>query len=445
MRSANRSWQPPSPPPLYKYLRAISRPQYLLHEVFQDYGDIVRWRGPLGMYLVSHPDFARQIMSDGFREFSKDLIDYRVLAAYLGHGMICSDGPAWQEQRRDMQPFFSAIGRFDDAINDHTSSLLRTWEDRTPGAPVRLDREMSHLMLQLTGSIVLGRNVEGYFPHIDQIVTAFNSPTRALRSLLTLHSWIPTPHNLKWRAARRCLDTAAYDSIAACRHAGARGPDILSHVIRTSDENGDARKTDREIRDEIVTFMLSSFGPTTSALVWSLYLLSVNPHVQNALADKLVARLHGAPATAGDLARIPLLKRVVQESVRLYPPVVFYARRAEQENVFGEHVLPARTGVAVVPYALHRHPDFWPHAERFDPDRFLPENVKTRHFYSYLPFGAGPRVCIGAGLAMRQVQLVLAQIVQRFKFVFLPDQPIDVTGGVTLMPRQGIPVALAAR
>ena len=436
--------RPPSPPPFHGYLRAINEPQLALHEMLREYGDFVCWRGFFALYLVNHPDSVRHIMSPGFTDFSKDLVDYRILGRVMGQGMVCSDGPHWHEQRQQMQPFFADIGRFDDTINTDTSSFLESWETRPRDDTVWLDKEMSWLMLRLMGSIVLGRDVRQHFTRIDEMVAVLNKNTRDVRSLLTLQSWIPTPHNWRWRRARKTLDTIAYESIAAHRRQPSHGPDILSYVLRMC-ESGDSEKTDRQIRDEAVTFMISNFGPTTSALAWTLYLLAANPRYQTALAEHLTARLKGAPATAGDLPKLPLLKRIVQESVRLYPPVAFYARRAEHENEFAEGVLPAKAAVAVIPYALHRHPDFWPDPERFDPDRFLPGEVKKRHFFSYLPFGAGPRVCIGAGLAMRQVQLVLAQIVQRFAILLVPDHPVVPSGGVTLMPRYGIPVTLAAR
>ena len=340
--------RPPSPPLFHSYLRAINEPQLALHEMLREYGDFVCWRGFFALYLVNHPDLVRQVMSGGFTDFSKNLVDYRILGRVMGQGMVCSDGAHWHEQRQQMQPFFADIGRFDDRINTDTSSFLDGWEKRPRGDTVWLEKDMSWLMLRLMGSIVLGRDVRRHFTRIDEMVAVLNKNTRDVRSLLTLQSWIPTPHNFRWRRTRKALDTIAYESIAAHRRQPSHGSDILSHVLRMC-EDGDSEKTDRQIRDEAVTFMISNFGPTTSALAWTLYLLAANPRYQTALAEHLTARLKGEPATAGDLPKLPLLKRIVQESVRLYPPVAFYARRAEHENEFAEGVLPAKAAVAVIP------------------------------------------------------------------------------------------------
>ena len=190
---------------------------------------------------------------------------------------------------------------------------------------------------------------------------------------------------------------------------------------------------------------MAGHDTSAHALSWTLYLLATHPEVESRLAGHLAAHLNGAPATAADLPRLPYLKQVVQESMRLYPPVWAVARRAEREVMFGEHVLPANAYVAVVSWALHRHPEFWPDPDRFDPDRFEPDRARARHSYCYLPFGAGPRTCIGAGMAMLEIQLVLAQIVQRFKVQVVPDHPIETLAKVTLKPRYGMPVTLSRR
>ena len=422
----------------------MTEPHEIFLDMFREYGDFVRWRGLYVLYFVNHPDYVRQVLSDASEGFSKNLLDYRVLACYLGEGLLCAEGSEWQQQREHMQPFFGGVGRFDAVINSLTSSFLAGWETRVSGETVWIDRDVDHLTARITSSIVLGRESRD-FEDLIELLPVINTSTRGLESLMTLQSWIPTPHNFKFRAIRRRLDKIAYESIAARRRDGTRGDDILSWLIHAGDEAGEGRSNDRKIRDQIVTFMMSSQIPTNNALVWTLYLLAMNPRVETQLADALTARLNGAPATADDLARLPLLKRVVQESLRLYPPAWILPRRAERKSEFDGYVLPAKAYVGVVPYTLHRNPEFWPDPERFDPDRFRPDRIKSRHFYAYLPFGAGARTCIGGGLAMRQVQLILAQIVQRFKIRVPPEHPVQVQGGVVLTPRNGIPATLAYR
>ena len=235
------------------------------------------------------------------------------------------------------------------------------------------------------------------------------------------------------------------DSSAGADRDGDGSDDLLDRLFAARDEETGEGMDDKQIRDEVVTLMLAGHETSAMALSWTLYLLATHPDVEERLCEHLEANLHGAPAETEDLARLSYLKQVVQEAMRLYPPVWGYVRRAERETELGGYVLPANAWVGVVTYALHRHPEFWPDPERFDPDRFEPDRVRDRDFFAYLPFAAGPRTCIGAGMAMLEIQLILAQLVPRFRIRVVPDHPIETEAKVTLKPRHGIPVTVRRR
>ena len=407
----------------------------------------MRWRGFQDVYLVNPPDFIRPVLTRDYRHFSKRTLDYRVLARVMGNGLVTNDGPHWVQQRNLIQPMFGnrRVNGFDGAINALTSSLMDEWDTRTGGEILRIDREMSRLTFRIVGATLFGSDIERHGDEIAEILEVANLYPLEIRALMTLCPWVPTPHNLKWRRAMRRLDQIVYGLIQARRHRGVGDDDILDRLIHALDEGAGEGMDEKQTRDEVVTLMLAGHETSANALAWTLYLLSTHPDVEARLAESLDATLNGAPATAGDLPRVPYLKQVVQESMRLYPPVWSYARRAEQQEELNGWVLPAGAYVAVVPYSLHRHPEFWPDPERFDPDRFDPNAGEARHPFSYLPFAAGPRTCIGAGMAMLETQLVLAQILQRFKVRVVPDHPIETTGKVTLKPRYGIVATLSRR
>ena len=439
--------RPPSPPPFHKFRRVVAEPHLVFHEMLREHGDFMRWRGLYEIYVVNHPDFIRPVLSRGHEHFSKRIIDYRVMSRVMGTGLVTSDGPLWAGQRRLMQPVFSNrnVAGFDETINGLTSTLMSRWDARTGGEIVRIDREMAGLTFRIVGATLFGADIERHSGEVAEILEIINLRPQELRGLMTLVSWIPTPHNLKWRRALKRLDRIVHDVIAARRRAGSSGDDILGRLLGARDEETGKGLDQTQIRDEMVTLMLAGLDTSAHALTWTLYLLATHPEVESRLVEHLAAHLKGALATAADLPRLPYLKQVVQESMRLYPPVWAIARRAEQEVPFGEHVLPAKAYVAVIAYALHRHPEFWPDPDRFDPDRFDPDRAGARHSYCYLPFGAGPRTCIGAGMAMLEIQLVLAQIVQRFRVHVVPDHPIETLAKVTLKPRYGMPVTLSRR
>ncbi|MCY4626669.1 MAG: cytochrome P450, partial [Acidobacteria bacterium] len=306
-------------------------------------------------------------------------------------------------------------------------------------------REMSELTFDIVGETLFGRDIKEHAREMARILDVVNLSSNDLRSVLTLHPWIPTPYNRKWKRAMKRLDGIVFGLM------GERGPhgdgsgNLLGRLFAARDEETGEGMDDRQIRDEVVTLILAGHETSAMALSWTLYLLATRPDIEERLVEHLGANLHGAPATTEDLPRLPYLKQVVQESMRIYPPVWGYVRRAERETQLGDYVLPAKTWVGVVTWALHRHPEFWPDPERFDPDRFAPERAEERNFFAYLPFAAGPRTCIGAGMAMLETQLILAQIVPRFRMRVVPGHPIESQAVVTLKPRHGIPVTLTRR
>ena len=441
---------PPTTPRFHRFRRMYAAPHIAMHELLREHGDFICVRGYIDVYVVNHPDYVRLVLARSHEHFSKRTYDYRLLAGVMGNGLVTNDGPHWVKQRRLMQPMFASrsVSGFDETINSLTSSLMDQWDERAGGEVIRLDREMARLTFRIVGATLFGTDIERHADEIARILEVVNLRSQELRALMTLHSWVPTPYNLKWKRARRRLDDIVYGMLAARRRdgvGGAAGGDILDRLISSRDPETGEGMDEKQMRDEVVTLMLAGHETSANALTWTLFLLAAHPEVEARLGEELAAHLNGVPAAAADLARLPYLRQVVQESMRIYPPVWGYSRRSEHEEEFGGCVLPADAYVAVMPWALHRHPDFWPDAERFDPDRFDPKRSEGRHSYCYLPFGAGPRTCIGAGFAMFEIQLVLAQILQRFRVRVVPGHPVETVAKTTLKPRYGMPVTLERR
>ena len=438
-----RHRRPPTPPRFYRAHRWSVRPHVFLHELLEEYGDFVCWRGFIDLYLVNHPEFIRQVLSQGYEHFSKRTFSNRVLALGMGSGLITNDGPHWASQRRLLQPLFGSrsVNRFDEAINALTGELMCEWDARAGKEAVWVDRDMSRLALRIVGVTLFGSDFGRYAKDVAEIMEETNVGTHELRALLLLFAdWLPVPGNLRWKRANRRLDAIVHEIIEARRREGAGRDDVIGRLLAAGDG-----MDERQLRDEVVTLMLAGHETSAIAIAWTLHLLATHPDIDARLAEELDRELGGGPASASDLARIPYLKQVVQESMRIYPPAWGYARRSEHQQEFGDFVLPAKSEVAIITYALHRHREFWPDPERFDPDRFRPDRSQGRHSYCYLPFGAGPRTCIGASMAMLEIQLVLAQVLQRFKVHPVSDYPIETIARITLKPRYGIPLILSRR
>ena len=306
-RRAGALRHPPSTPRFHQIRHLSLETHVVLYELFQAYGDFVRWRGFHDVYLVNHPDFIRPVLSRDYRHFSKRVIDYRVLARVMGHGLVTNDGPDWVRQRRLMQPLFGnrRVNGFDGRINALTSSLMEEWETRAGGEILRIDREMSRLTFGIVGATLFGSDVERHAGQVAEALDVVNLNPLEIRALMTLFSWIPTPYNLKWTRAVKHLDRIVYDMIEARRRRGVGDDDILDYLIRALDEESGKGMDERQVRDEVVTLILAGHETSANALTWTLYLLGTHPDVEARLAENLMAALNAGSATADDLLRIP--------------------------------------------------------------------------------------------------------------------------------------------
>lgn len=439
---------PPPTTPLWHGLLDYQKDSLgFLEHLIERYGDVVRWRLPITIHIINHPDDVKRVLSAPSERFSKDTIDYRILSRSLGKGLVTNDGASWARQRRLMQPMFHnrAINPFDAQINRLTTALAERWARLPPGEVVALDDAMSKLTFEVVGATLFGVDVEPLAREINEILDVINISTHELRALLTLVPWLPTPHNRRSRDAIARLDAIVYGLIEARRASGEHRDDILDRLLAARDEDDGAGMSEKQIRDEVVTLLLAGHETSSNGLLWTFHLLSEHPEVEARLLEELRRELGGAPATSADLARLPYLKQVVQESMRIRPPVWAIARRSHQDEVFQGYRVEAGAYLMIMPWMLHRHRDFWPEPLKFDPERFSPKRTEARHSYCYIPFAAGPRTCIGAGMAMLEIQLVVANLLQRFVVRPVPGHPIVPAAKVTLMPKYGMPVTVTPR
>ena len=438
---------PPTTPLLYGLRDYQKNSLSFLEHLVDRYGDVVKWRMPITIHIVNHPDDVKRVLSAPSERFSKQTIDYRILSGSLGKGLVTNDGASWARQRRLMQPMFHnrAINPFDGPINAHTADMLERWAALPPGHRLALEQEMSTLTFKVVGTTLFGVDVEPYTQEIAEILEVINISTHELRALLTLVPWLPTPHNRRAHDAVRRLDRIVYGLIDARRRSGERRDDILDRLLAARDEEDGTGMDEKQIRDEVVTLLLAGHETSANALLWTFEQLASHPEVKARLLEELTTELKGAPATSADLARLPYLKQVVQETMRVRPPVWAIARRSHQDEVMQGYRVPAGAYLMIMPYMLHRHRDFWPEPLRFDPERFSPKRTDNRHSYCYIPFAAGPRTCIGAGMAMLEIQLVLARLLPLFRVRPVPDHPVVPLASVTYRPRFGIRATVEPR
>jgi cytochrome P450 len=256
---------------------------------------------------------------------------------------------------------------------------------------------------------------------------------------------IPTPANVRGRRALRSLNRVVWKVIEERRRDGGQRGDLLGMLISARDAETNEAMDDKQLRDEVVTFLVAGHETTAVALSWAWHLLAQHPAVEQRLHAEVADVLGGRQPTMNDLANLRYTRMVLEESMRLYPPVWGTARAAyHADEVGGVHV-PAGASITLSPYVTHRHPTFWDDPDRFDPERFDPERSADRPEYAYFPFGGGPRGCVGKQFALSEGQLILAMVTQKFRMHAVPGQQVEAYPILTLRPRPGILMTLQPR
>jgi cytochrome P450 len=405
--------------------------------------------GPPGrrvtLNLVSHPDGVQEVLFGSGREHTKDTPFYREIAAWVGNGLLTSEGATWKRQRRTLAPLFTPrrIATYATAMAEEASTVAGRFVDAArAGEPVDLHAEMTEYTLRVVGRLLFGAKVDSAVPAIRTMFPVLNEYVRARAfSPLRLPRTWPTPRQRHAVRARNALYDVVDGIIAARRRDGDAADDLVSRLLAARDPETGEPLSPTEVRDQVLIFLLAGHETTSTALTFALHLLGHHPRIQDRARHEAVEALGGVPGgrapTADDVARLPYTDMVVREAMRLYPPAFAVGRYTPRPATVAGHDLPAGSVVVVSPWATHRHPEFWPDPARFDPDRFLPDAVAARHKYAYLPFSAGPRNCIGNHFAMLEAVIALACLLRAVRLRTEPAK-IKLATGITLRPAQPV-------
>ncbi len=419
-----------------------------LLEIHRRFGEVT-WVGPPGLrrYGVAHPDDVQHVLLDNARNYDKGCFEYASLRLVLGGGLVTSDGEHWRRQRKLAAPAFTprSVAGFAEAMVAATEELLERWQPRAgSGRAFDLVPEMMGVALRIVGDALFGFDTAGIRERIAPAIARCLYCTMA-RTPLSPPLGVPTPGNVRFRNAIRTLHEIVDAIVAERRRSTAEHVDLLAMLMAARDEETGEGMSDVQIRDEVLTLLVAGHETTATALSWTFFLLSRHPDVRRRLEEEVDGVLAGGPPGAEDAKRLPWTRQVIDESMRLFPPVWGIARAAKEGDVLGGYEVPPGSVVYLSPYATHRHPDFWSNPEGFDPERFAPEAVAARHRFAYFPFAGGPRVCIGNNLALLEAVLILAMVSRRYRVDLVPGHPVEPQAVITTRPRHGIQVTLAKR
>jgi len=413
----------------------------------RDYGDLVSFRLAIRhFYLISHPKLIEQALIKQSDIFVKmyDPKKPTGLALVLGQGLVTSQGDLWQRQRRLMQPVFqrSNLASLLPQIVTAGNNLLARWRLLGDGAQVNLADEMMQVTLEVITQTMFSTSVldkiERIAPALD---TLLRYAAKSVMNPLRIPLFIPTQANREFNTARAVVDEVIYGIIEQRRAQPAAHNDLLDMLLNASDDNGELM-SDKQVRDEVITIFTAGHETTANLLSWTLYLLARHPDVLAKLRQELDTFVQGKIPTAEDLQQLVYTRAVLNESMRLRPPVGIMMRRISKDTELDGHLLKQGRLAMFSIYNIHHHPDFWQQPEQFDPDRFL--NTENRRF-SFMPFGTGERICIGNHFALLESQLLLSMIIQHFDWQLLSTDEAEIEMAVTLKPKGGIPAKLAVR
>ncbi|NOK01378.1 MULTISPECIES: cytochrome P450 [Myxococcus] len=437
---------PPTSPgaPLIGHLHALRKdPLHFLQTQVREYGDVVRLpMGPACLVLVAHPDGVRHVLQDHARNYSKQSRGFMVLRELLGHGLLTSEGDHWLRQRRLAQPAFhrQRVAGFARTMVDATADLAASLEARADtGAAFNVAEDFTRLTLRIASTTLFGADVSSA---AHDIATVLSRMQVFVYKRLTQP--VPLPLRLPLLAHRQferdvgSLNRVVHGIITKRRRESGEHHDLLQMMMEAHDDDTGERMSDTQLRDEVLTLLIAGHETTASALAWTIMLLSQHPSVRRDMESELARELGGRNPTHEDLPRLELTRRVVDESMRLYPPAWTLSRTATEEDLVGGFRIPKGAHMLIAPWVTHRHPRFWDNPEGFDPDRFLPEREQARPRFAWFPFGGGPRQCIGNQFALMELVLVLATLLQRVRLNLTPGQVIHPTPAITLRPRPGV-------
>jgi cytochrome P450 len=398
-------------------------------------------------FIINEPNGIRHVLLDNAANYRKSELTRRLLEPGLGRGLLTSEGETWRRHRRIMAPAFDrrSIEGYAPVITAVTRDLLAEWDALPDRSDVDVGAAMMRTTLHIISRAMFSANSDEIVGVVERGVGQYQMTMRpSLFDLLGFPAWLASLFSRRRRTAAVLneFDRAVDELISSRAHdPNAQPKDLLARLVAARDAETGGGMTANEVRDEVVTIFMAGHETTAQALTWTWYLLSLHPAVEARLDEELRAVLKGRTPQYEDIAQLRYTRMVIEESMRLYPPAHTMAREPIAADVVLGRRIPAGAIVLVAPWLLHRKASLWHEPHRFDPDRFTTEPPR----FSYIPFGAGQRICIGAAFAMTEAILILAMIAQHYRLRLKPGHPIEPQGLITLRPRYGMPMVLERR
>jgi cytochrome P450 len=439
---------PPSEPlSLLPLLRAMVRNpiESWPRAVYREHLHRSRMPGRDTVFIMS-PALIRQVLVDEADSFEKGAVTRRVLGPVLGDAILIAEGDRWRAQRRATAPLFRREQLLD-FLPVMIAAAERTrdrWLSYPAASEIDVAREMMRTTLDIVLATMLSASSADDPARIGRAIAEYLESTSWMMALTIFGAprWVPYPGMRKAARGRDYLKRFVADLRNEVAYSEVPRNDLLSVLIRATDPQTGRSMSETDVRDNILTFVMAGHETTALALTWTFYLLSLHPAIEERVRDEIATVTGGTPVRGEHIESLRYAQQVIQEAMRLYPPAPLIVREAQRVLQLGTETIGPGTFVYVPVYAVHRHEEFWERPDLFDPDRFAPEAIKTRDRYVYLPFGAGPRICIGMNFALMESTAVLAVLLSSLRLRLRPGYIPRPKQRITLRPADGMPMRL---
>lgn len=395
-------------------------------------------------YQVNHPTLIGQVLTKDNALWHKSVVYKTSLQDYLGKGLLNSDGDFWRRQRKLMQPAFhvNRISAYADTMVEYSQRMLASWED---GSVRDIAEDMMQVTLYVVGKTLFNADFQNSSSDVAEALDyMLEDIIDASQTVIHLPEWLPTPAKYRKKQTIALLNQVVMPIIKARREEGEDTGDLLSMLLLAQDDDGQGM-TDEQIRNESLTLVLAGHETTANALTWTLYLLSQYPDIADKLRAEVDSILGKRQPTLADLKDLSYTEQVIKEGMRVYPPVWSVARQTQEVTNLGGYPI-GKYATAVIPiWSVHHDERWYPNADAFEPERWADERADAVPRYAYMPFGGGPRICIGNSFAMMEAQLILASIVQQYHLSHVEGHKVEPEPLVTLRPKHGMKMRLHKR
>jgi cytochrome P450 len=421
-------------------------PLEFLCECERDFGGIIPLRLGLSQAcLLTDPAYIAEVLRER-TVFVKNTPGWRAIRTLVGSGLLGSDGEFWARQRRLTQPVFhqQRIAAYGDLMVASTQNLLSDWKH---GEVRDVHQDMMHLTLDIVTQALFSVSPDGEaaqsIAHALDLMMEWFAQQQKQGFLLPLN--VPLPLTRQYFAAVRAMDEFIYRIIQERRESAEDTGDLLSMLLKVTDEVDGSQMSDRQLRDELATLMLAGHETTANALAWTWILLAQHPDAEARLHQELDRVLEGRSPTMADIPHLPYTQQVIKESMRLYPPVVLLARSAQHDYVLQGYRIPKDCIILMSPWVQQRNVKYFADPLAFKPERWDADLEKRLPKCVYIPFGEGPRICIGKGFAQMEATLILATLAQHYQLRLSPGYEIEPFPSLTLRPKHGLQATLMQR